>query len=130
MSKRVIGHPGHVLELEDLKTLEQTWVRYLRVNNKIWVRDMTRLIRSKLVFFFGSHPEAKVFAVRKYCLSYNKGDPPPKVVCTWEVWMYGGAPRMYTYIYIYTYSSLSVLTCKYMPICTYIYIYTRSYVRL
>ena len=34
ISKHFIDCPGHLSELDDLKTLEQAWVRYLRVTTR------------------------------------------------------------------------------------------------
>ena len=98
MSKRVIGHPG---QLEDSKTLQQAWLRYLRVNSKTWERNRTRRIRKKLVFLFARHPEAKFLQCGNIaCRHFVQQRRTPKAVCTWEVRLYGGVPYVYIYIYI------------------------------
>ena len=92
-----------VRESKDSKTLEQAWVRYLRVNSKTWVRATARRIRRKLVFCLDATliPSFSSAEILLFGRSYSKGEP-PKLYVHGQCGCIGGG-TIYVYIHIYIY---------------------------
>ena len=97
--------PG-MCELEDSKTLEQAWVRYLRLNSKMWVRYTQDYSEGSWYFWFGRHPEAKFFQCGNIAGRHfeQQRRTPQSCMYMGSAGVWGGTTHTCMYIYIYIYN--------------------------